>query len=106
MYTACYGMENFIAMGNQNKIYNLNLDVDWSYEKPTLNANEYLWCRNVNSLNNGDILYSAPYFMGYVDKDTNLLVNYYDIPTTDNLLDTKQDDMDYIPNQDINNLFN
>lgn len=101
-----YGSDNFIALGSGNKIYDLDLSITWSYNRPTINDNEYLWCRDVNNLNNGDILYSTAYFMGYVDKDTDDLVNYYTIPTTDDLLDGKQDDMEAIENTDINNLFN
>ena len=104
--TIDYGNDNFVTLGSGNKIYNLDLSVDWSYTKPTINDNEYLWCRDVNNLNNGDVLYSSAYFMGFIDKDVNDLENYYDKPTTNDLLDGKQDDMVAIENTDINDLFN
>jgi hypothetical protein len=105
-YGITYGKENFITVGTGNKVYNLNLQINWTYNKPVISSTEYLWARDVNNLNNGDTLYSQAYFMGYVDKDTDELVNYYTIPTTDDLLDGKQDDMVAIENSSINNLFN
>lgn len=105
-YGITYGKENFITAGTGNKVYNLNLHINWTYDKPVVSNTEYLWARDVNNLNNGDTLYSQAYFMGYVDKDTDELVNYYTIPTTDDLLDGKQDDMVAIESSNINNLFN
>lgn len=105
-YGIAYGKENFITVGTGNKVYNLNLHINWTYNKPVVSNTEYLWARDVNNLNNGDTLYSQAYFMGYVDKDTDELVNYYTIPTTDDLLDGKQDDMVAIESSNINNLFN
>lgn len=102
----CYGQNKFITLGTNELAYVLDLSINWSYNKPNLENNEYLWMRNVNYQNNGDVLYSQPYFMGYIDKDVADLENYYDKPTTNGLLDEKQDDMDEIENSEIDSLFN
>ena len=111
-------MDNYVIIGANSLIYNLDLAITWSYDKPSLEDDEYLWGRSVNYLNNGDILYSAAYFiftpktlsefqndMGFIDSNVDDLENYYDKPTTNNLLDEKQDDMININNNEIDNLF-
>ena len=118
IYTIDYGMDNYVIIGANSLIYNLDLAITWSYDKPSLEEDEYLWGRSVNYLNNGDILYSAAYFiftpktlsefqndMGFIDSNVDDLENYYDKPTANNLLDEKQDDMININNNEIDNLF-
>ena len=42
---------------------------------------------------------------GYITKDVDNLIHYYNIDTTDNLLEQKQDCIEDITNGDIDNLF-
>lgn len=119
IYSICYGNDRFIATSEEQQAFLLDLGVEWSLTKPSLEETEFLWGRTVNYLNNGDILYSNSYYIftpkgvseftndaGYITNTVNNLVNYYTKVETDDLLAEKVDKDAEIKNEEIDLLFN
>lgn len=117
--TISYGNDIFIISGENGQICSLEMGIIWTYEKPTLEDNEYLWGRNVLFTTNGDEYSSDAYYIyvprnvseltndaGYITKYVDDLEYYYTKAQTDNLLDEKVNYSDEIPKRDIDILFN
>jgi len=118
LYGLCYGKDQFIAMGEDQKELLLDLKIAWTNEKPNLLEDEYLWSRNVSYFNNGDVIYSNSFNIympkklselqndvGYITIDVDNLINYYNKQETDDLLSAKVDKKSKINNNEIDLLF-
>ena len=116
--TISYGDGTYVVTGDNGQICSLSMNIIWTYEKPTLEDNEYLWGRNVSFSTNGDERYSNAYYIyiprkvselandaGYINKYVDDLEYYYTKTQTDTLLDEKVNYSDDIPTSDIDIIF-